>query len=345
MQAQTLKFWKYVPTKKPQYAGKFCSKPYEQIQIDNDGDVMLCGCERHMPYAVGNIYQDTISNIWQGESAAMVRQSVANGDFTYCDWSCPFLHNLTTRPDVLPSIDDFPLHVKIDLDMSCNLKCPSCREHVIIEKNNQRIDQQKKVFETIVNHAQQNPNKTFIISPIASGEIFASHSGLAFLESLKSYPHNNIKLVITSNGTLFMKNQDLIESLRKHIWRITVSIDAATPETYAQVRGGNWEELQQGLRLFQKKLTSISFVVQEKNYHEIEQFAALGLELGTRVFYHKFHNWGHWTPQWWKENNVIDRTKPNFQTAIDSLIRVRRTYGGQIGLTGDLENYITKALT
>jgi MoaA/NifB/PqqE/SkfB family radical SAM enzyme len=201
------------------------------------------------------------------------------------------------------------------------------------------------VFETIVNHAQQNPNKTFIISPIASGEIFASHSGLAFLESLKSYPHNNIKLVITSNGTLFMKNRDLMESLRRHIWRITVSIDAATPETYAQVRGGNWEELQQGLRLFQKKLTSISFVVQERNYHEIEPFAALGLELGTRVFYHKFHNWGHWSPEWWKENNVIDRTKPNFQTAINSLIRVRRTYGDRIGLTGDLENYITKALT
>jgi hypothetical protein len=95
-----------------------------------------------MPYTIGNIYNNTLQEIWLSHSAEQVRQSVSDGDFTYCNWACSALLNLPLRPSQLPVVNPFPKIIKIDLDRSCNLKCPSCREHVIIEKNSARIDKQ-----------------------------------------------------------------------------------------------------------------------------------------------------------------------------------------------------------
>jgi radical SAM protein with 4Fe4S-binding SPASM domain len=149
MHVDTLKFYKYTPVKKPKYKGKFCRLPFDSLQIDADGDVQLCDCQLHMPYTIGNIYQDTLENIWLSEDAKRIRQSVIDEDFTYCNWACAHLHNLPPRPEVSPVVQDFPKIIKLDMDRSCNLKCPSCREDIIIEKNSTKIDKQVEMFEQI----------------------------------------------------------------------------------------------------------------------------------------------------------------------------------------------------
>ena len=175
MHIDTLKFYKYTPQVKPEYAGKFCNVPYTTLTIDNDGDVLLCGCQHHMPYTIGNIYKNTLQDIWLGETAALVRQSVDRGEFTYCNTSCNRLRSVKPKPIVLPTLANFPSIIRVDMDMSCNLKCPSCRERIIIEKHSDKIEQQNKIYAELRQHALTNPNTELIISPINSGEIFASH--------------------------------------------------------------------------------------------------------------------------------------------------------------------------
>jgi MoaA/NifB/PqqE/SkfB family radical SAM enzyme len=238
-----------------------------------------------MPYTIGNIFKNSLQEIWANHEAAQVRQSVADGDFTYCSWACPKLQNLKSRPDKLPQVHNFPKVIKLDLDLSCNLKCASCREHVIIEKNSEKIQKQIELFEEIRQWALNHPSKSFTIIPGASGEIFASHSGLKFLESLVNYPHHNLKIQITSNGTLITKNLKTLEKIHHLLNRVEVSIDAATAATYTTVRGGDWSALISGLDFFHgiKKPLVFKYVVQKNNWHEIVAFAGVERYIDTPV--------------------------------------------------------------
>jgi len=345
MHADTLKFYKYNPVKKPIYKGKFCRVPFEILQIDEDGDVMLCGCQLHMPYVVGNIYQDSLETIWNSERAQQVRQAVLDEDFTYCNWACSALPILPNRPIQLPTVTLFPKMIKIDLDRSCNLKCPSCREQIIIEKHSARIDKQIELYEQIKQYALKNPTTNITILPLTSGEIFASHSGLQFLKSLIDYPFKNIRLEISTNGTLINRNRDLIKNIQHLIQKFAISIDAATPETYKKVRGGDWDELLLGLEFMQEvspQFLNFNYCIQKNNFHEIEQFAQFADYFGANISYQKLIDWGHWTIAWWHDNNVFDRTRDTFNIALNSVKQVKQQYGNKIGLSAELTKYLEK---
>ena len=345
MHQDTLKFYKYVPTKKPIYKGKFCREPFEIIQIDKDGDVQLCSCQLHMPYTIGNIYKSSMQEIWLGESADRVRQAVIDEDFTYCNWACNKLPILPPRPETIPAVADFPKVIKIDMDLSCNLHCPSCRENPIIEKNSEKIKNQVKIFEEIKSWAVQNPQRTITVIPMASGEIFASPSGIQFLYSLSNMTTTNLKLKITTNGTLINRNQDLLYKIRNQIQQFSISIDASTPETYALVRGGDWQELQKGLEFVRDKIKlpmAFSFCIQKNNWHEIEEFAEYANLFNANIGYQKLLDWGHWTIDWWHDNNVFDRKKSSFTLALKSLSNVRHKYPRKIITSAELTKYLEK---
>lgn len=344
MHPDTLKFYKYIPIKKPIYQGKFCQTPFDTLQIDHDGDVQLCDCQLHMPYTIGNIFKNSLQEIWSNNEAELVRQSVGAGDFTYCNWACSKLSNLPPQPAVLPDARSFPKFIKIDLDLSCNLKCPSCREQVIIEKNSVKTQKQIEVFDELKQWAVANPDQTVIVTPLASGEIFASHSGLKFLESLRDYPHKNLKLHITTNGTLIKKNQALVESISHVIASCAVSIDAATTETYQLVRGGDWAALHQGLEFMQSlnKPIRFNFVVQRNNWHEIAEFAEMAKQYNAIVNYTNLLDWGHWTIKWWHDNNVLDRTKENYAAVLDSLQAVKNKYPQRVSFSAAITDNLKK---
>lgn len=328
MHPDTLKFYKYTPTKKSQFQGKFCRIPFDTVQIDNDGDVQLCDCQLHMPYTIGNIFKNSLQEIWNNHEADQVRQSVVNGDFTYCSWSCAKLHCLNSRPVHLPQVRSFPKIIKLDLDLSCNLKCASCREQVIIEKNSEKIQKQIELFEEIKQWALDNPKKIVIVIPLGSGEIFASYSGLKFLESLVDYPHRNLKLQLVTNGTLVTKNIKTLERIHHLLLQIEVSIDAATPDTYRMVRGGDWNALLDGLEFFRalKKPLFFKYVVQKNNWHEIADFAKLAHEYNAGIYYSNLQDWGHWTTKWWHDNNVLDRHNEHFNSVLTILQQVKNQY-------------------
>jgi MoaA/NifB/PqqE/SkfB family radical SAM enzyme len=283
-----------------------------------------------------------LQNIWLNDKADLVRQSVIDEDFTYCHTLCAHLYKLPDRPATIPNLPNFPKTIKIDLDRSCNLKCPSCRENIIIEKNSTKIDKQIELYAQIKQWGMDNPNVILKIIPIASGEIFASHSGLQFLKSLQDYPYNNLKIEITSNGTLLNRNQELIKNISHLISSIAISIDAATPETYSVVRGGDWEELMLGLEFIKNinKSLTFKFCIQKNNYHEIESFVALANKFNARINYQKLMDWGHWTVDWWSKNTVLEKGNNSLDTVVESIKRAQMQYSNQISLAADIVTYL-----
>lgn len=344
MTPDILTFYKYKPATKPQFKGKFCYIPFDTIQVDRDGDVQLCDCPFHMPYTIGNIFTNSLQDIWHNHQAQLVRQAVADGDFTYCNWACPSLHHLEDRPVDLPLVSEYPSVIKLDLDLSCNLKCPSCREQVIIEKNSEKIQKQIELFEEIKQWALANPDKTVMVIPLASGEIFASHSGLKFLESLVDYPQINLKIQINTNGTLITKNLNTLEQIHHLLHVVNVSIDAATAKTYSTVRGGDWSALMQGLDFFKsiEKQINLNYVVQKANWHEIVDFAELANQYNASVYYSNLQDWGHWNIQWWQDNNVLNRHNQHYSAVINSLQQVRQQYPEKMSFSADIIRNLKK---
>lgn len=348
MHSDTIKFYKYKPVDKPQFSDRFCPVPFTTMQIDNDGDVQLCSCQLHMPYTIGNVYQTSLKEIWFNEAAEQVRQAVNDGKFTYCSWDCATLYNLPKKRSANPlQVQKIPFRVKIDLDRSCNLKCPSCREDVIIEKKSDRIQKQIEIYQEIKQWAMDNPDDPFNIIPCASGEIFASHSGLKFLESVAGSNIKNLQISITSNGTLLHRNRDLVLALKNNIKTFSISIDAATPETYADVRGGDWNQLMLGLDMIKEELghipLGINFVIQKENFHEIVPFAELAEHYNAMVRYAALLDWGHWTIDWWKQHAVVKQGADELKTILDDIQKVKSRSSKHVGLSADLIKLLQKA--
>jgi len=346
MQEDTLKFYQYSPVKKPRYKGKFCYRPFTNMMVDEDGDVMLCGCQFHMPFVIGNIYQNSIKEIWNNHLAQQVRQSVIDEEFTYCSWSCSYLQTLPARPQVIAETPEFPTTIILSMDRSCNLSCPSCRETKIMEKNSDKINKQIALFDELSQWALDHPDKYLIVNPIMNGEVFASHSGLKFLESVKNFPGHNLKLDIHTNGTLLNRNRETLVAIRHMISNLWISIDAATPETYAQVRGGDWQELMQGLELVKELRIEphLRYCIQKTNWHEIEQFADLAHKFNATVGYQKLLDWGHWNIKWWHDNNVVDRKRPEFEAVLQAIQTVKQRYTDRVSFTADLQKYLDKMI-
>lgn len=344
MKSSTIEFYKYKPVDKPQFAQKFCSVPFTSLQIDIDGDVQLCDCQFHMPYTIGNIYHNSLQEIWLSDEANKVRQAVADGKFTYCSWDCSTLYTLPNKSGNTQQANPFPKNIKIDLDRSCNLSCPSCRESIIIEKNLDRIQKQTEIYNELKQWAADNPSIMFDVTPCASGELFASHSGLKFLQSLVGFEHKNLRLKLTSNGTLINRNKQLIMSLINVIADLCISIDAATPETYSVVRGGDWEELVQGLDFLKanKMYPRFNFVIQKANYKEILAFGEFAQNYNARIQFASMEDWGHWDIKWWQDNSVVKQKATELEHVLDSLHTLKARHPNQVTMSADLVKYLTK---
>ena len=86
---------------------------------------------------------------------------------------------------------------------------------------------------------------------------------------------------------------------------IDVSVDAATPATYALKRGGDFALLMENLQLIRDlrraediSLFQIHFVVQSNNYTEMKRFVELGNDLGCdRICFKQLVNWGTFSDQ------------------------------------------------
>jgi radical SAM protein with 4Fe4S-binding SPASM domain len=284
----------------------FCPEPFEHLEIAVEGNVYVC-CSGWVPRPVGNILSDDISKIWNGEKIRQVRDSITDNSFTYC-LECPYLpgpHGTVQPVDQPPPKEPTSARIAVltlAYDRTCNLACPSCRS--VFFKSDQAHELQARAISTqIIRSSMLESVARMIVA--GSGDPFASSVYTDLLRNVpwQAYPHlkvglyTNALLADESNWARFGRAVDRID-------QVTVSVDAASPQTYALNRGGNWSHLLENLNVLSRMRTAgrlnllrLVFIVQTNNYREVPVFVDLARSYNVDcVRLGKLRNWGAYSP-------------------------------------------------
>ena len=107
--------------------------------------------------------------------------------------------------------------------------------------------------------------------------------------------------MLHTNGLLFdAEHWEEMGPNRSRVTHVGISIDAATPETYALNRGGSWKRLMDNLAfvaslraLNPSLMLGLFFVVQANNFLEMPSFALFGLSHKANwISFSALRNWG-----------------------------------------------------
>ena len=174
-----------------------------------------------------------------------------------------------------------PLTIMFNLDTSCNLKCKTCRSN-FITKTHTLTDED---IAQLVYMAK----KVECVSLGGDGEFFVSKNYRRILASDLSKDSNIRNIVLYTNGTMFdQKHWDMIhDSSKPLIKEVKISLDAATPETYAAVRGPiGWKMVMKNMPfIWQLKdqngiKLSTTYTISKYNIQDVRKFYDFATDLG-----------------------------------------------------------------
>lgn len=284
-----------------------CATMCSHLEILQGGGTRSC-CTTFVAQGLENILEKTAGELWHSKLHKILCLSTENRTFSFCDKSmCPlFIAKKReevsdfTDPEPYREMTSFPETLAIGYDPSCNLACSTCRKglHYARGEELEEVDRiTKKVIEEYLPHC------SFLIMA-GAGEVFASQAYRMVYEAEECRPRH-IRLL--SNGTLFTPgNWERFARGKQAKTMLTVSVDAATRETYALIRrGGNFDMLRKNMEFASSLRKSgelcyfrMNFVVQRENFREMVPFVEWGQDLGVdEVFFTKILNWGTYTPE------------------------------------------------
>lgn len=299
----------------------FCCETFFRVfEVESDGNVSCC-CTTLINGRIGNLLYDDYNNIWYSIYHKIQCLSLCNRTFTFCiKNACPALidrEKQVVEDELIEKIEykkfiGRPEYLHLSIDETCNLYCESCRDCIRISKG-EELEKTNILKEKLLRDADKTIKSYFIAG---NGEVFLSKT---YEEIWKSDVVNGAETIrLLSNGMLFTPRrwEEFYKNKQNaNIW-VYISIDAATKETYERIRrGGNFNVLMENLKFISELRKNniisyfrINFVVQRKNYLEMEQFIKLGIQLGVdNVFFTKILNWGTYTEDEFDQISMMER--------------------------------------
>lgn len=271
---------------------RFCALPFENIEIDNKGFVYTC-CPTWINWnSIGNIFENSLAEIWNSEKAKELRESVLNGSYNLCskeycndvrgDFKPPHL----SFEDMKIQMERLPYAVKLSYDKECNIDCKICRDNIILNSDEEYKQWDEVFFEKILPYLKE----TKIVTVNSHGDSFGSRHSRKVIKAIAStYP--NIRFDFHTNATLcdekMLKTLNVFDKF--DVMRISVS--ATTAETYKKIVGHATDIIFEKLMSNLKMLSDIKrqrdfdyklhFIVNSQNYTEIADFARMAESLGA----------------------------------------------------------------
>ena len=274
-----------------------CARPYDTVLIDKQGSCYACECTAWLPQSIGNLQIKTLSDILGSTMHKHLQSSVADGTYRYCNAKqCAYFKQDGGEGFIPQRQDDQIRHLRLAIDDSCNLRCPSCRKHMIFHKDGSAYQLGVRLADRIIEwlQAHQGDIQVHIGS---DGDPFASHVYRHFMEQVPE--RDNIKYSILTNGLMFKEFHTRVPYVIANLRELGVSIDGASRDTYERLRlGGKWEKILEGLESMSEAKQKHGFqfglhmVVQQANHHELEDMLELGRTYGAdRVYFNRLEDW------------------------------------------------------
>lgn len=292
-----------------------CQTIFNHVELNQIGELQCC-CVPFVIGRIGNIEEDSIENIWSGIVHKIMCLAINNRTYSFCNSEmCPiFIGRESNATYDLESqyiaMEKFPRNLLVNFEDSCNLRCESCRDKVKIAQGKEH-EKNMRYADILINKVLSHVE---FITMAGTGEVFV---GKGYEKMYMSDTMNNIKWIrLLTNGTLFNKqNWEKFSRNKKAKFFLTVSIDAATKETYEKLRrNGNFDRLSENMK-FAAELRKIgklayfrlNFVVQKKNYQEMPLFVQWGKDLGVdEVFFTKILNYGTYSQDEFFEISMME---------------------------------------
>jgi len=270
-----------------------CSKPFDTVLIDKTGSCYACECTAWLPQSIGNLQLQSLEQILNSDMRQHLQESVSDGTYRYCnEHQCPYVKDMRPYRKTTNDIE----HIRLGIDDSCNLRCPSCRKGMIFHKEGSAfklgIRLADRINEWLYNYS--NPIKVHIGS---DGDPFASH---VYRHFMKHTPvRENIKYSLLTNGLMLRDFHASIPHVINNMAELGVSIDGASSDTYEKLRlGGKWDKIMDALDFISvlkhehNFQFSLHMVVQQENWHEMESMLDLAHRHNAdRVYFNKIEDW------------------------------------------------------
>jgi pyruvate-formate lyase-activating enzyme len=276
-----------------------CVLPWTRLELSQGGVVGPCCAEyqaRRWPLSGG------LDALWNGEAMQAFRRAMASQNLaSACRSTCPILRGGSERPadlrlhggaaalvDAQLAVVDAmlagdlqvagaPLAMCFTVTSFCNYDCLMCPLGV---EGTLDDELQPAFYEAL---EQWLPR--LLVLEVNGGEPFASPHFRAFVERLDRAALPQLRLNVVTNASYLSGKQ--LQRFAQVPWgQVTVSLNAATPETYALVnRGLSWERIRPHLDALRAQTQEITYsmVILRQNLQEIELFADLAEADGVAV--------------------------------------------------------------
>lgn len=320
-----------------------CKRPFTSCEISVIGDVIVC-CHDWLPLIIGNIRENTLEEIWNGEKANALRETILDGSYKYCNnQTCLYLlagksGDLVTKEEFKLPTNNLPEKVLLSVDESCNLYCPSCRT----KKLGQLEGEYKEVALTIIKNTLQQllkepHNRPILIGFDGRGEVFNSAIYRHLFETdpifsnLDQWP--NLRFRILTNGVMMTeKIQKRHAAIFNRIEGMSISIDAGNEASYNKVRlGGDWDLLWKNIDYLyatQKHRPVNSFdwawqvVLQADNFESIPELIDRAYNYPDRlphIIISPILNWGTFSEEQFAGKTVTSNVSVHYKKLIEIL--------------------------
>lgn len=278
-----------------------CPRPFDTILIDKQGMVYPCECAGWLPVPIGNLQLESIEEILRGERLRRVQDSILDSSYRYCEESlCSYLQAFQKKGYLTRWGEESPKqqikHIRLGIDNSCNLSCPSCRTRVIYEGRGSALQRRMNYANCVLKYLDKI-DRPITLHLGSDGDPFAS---LVYRYLMRSVANqSNITLSIQTNGLLFKKFMQSQSFLSTQIKTLGLSIDGCSTLTYESLRrGGLFAQLENNLKYISEKKQIQSFelqfhcVVQQQNYHEMLDYIKFAQKYNADyIFFNRIVDW------------------------------------------------------
>ena len=271
-----------------------CARPFDTLLVDRWGSCFVCECQAWLPQSVGNLHRNSIPEILNSAMTKEMQDSVSDGTYRYCNnHQCMYIK----KGDIHPVTAGRSLkNLRLAIDDSCNLSCPSCRQQQIFLKSGKMFDMRMQLVDKLVQFLQQrsDPLKIHIGS---DGDPFAS---LEYRRFMRDVPElDNLTYSFQTNGLLVKQMYPRVRHIFEKLHTLNISIDGASKHTYESLRrGGSWKKITEnldfisGLKHRHGFTLKLHMVVQRQNWHEMLDMCELGSRIGAdQVVLNKIEDW------------------------------------------------------
>lgn len=222
----------------------------------------------------------------------------------------------------------WPIEISLGLTSYCNLLCKMCYRNYLPDNGKQYMP--LEMVDEIVRQCKELNISSFWLGSFTEGLL---HPDILYIIKKCGEVHA-LDYWFTTNGTLL--TEDIARTMIENgVTKLHVSLDAATPESYKKIRGGNLEAVERNIRRFlelRKKMDSelpmlrVTMVEQDENRDEIDAFVEKWTGVADIVDVQKLTDYSI------LQNDVLDREsyKHTFFDCYYPFYQLSITYDGRI---------------